>query len=41
LPNNKETKSADVLGNSSVKPGSDNLDIKKTPQDSVSADVHK
>ena len=41
LPNNTETNSADVLKDSSVKLGSDNLDIKKTPPDSVSADVHK
>ncbi len=41
LKNNTETKGADVLGDSSVKHGSDNLDIKKTPTDSVSADVHK
>jgi DNA-binding winged helix-turn-helix (wHTH) protein len=41
LKNNTETKSADVLGDSSVKLGSDNLDIKKTTTDSVSADVHK
>jgi DNA-binding winged helix-turn-helix (wHTH) protein len=41
LPNNMETKGADVLGDSTVKLGSDNLDIKKTPPDSASADVHK
>jgi hypothetical protein len=41
LSNNTETKGADVLGDSSVKHGSDNLDIKKTPSDSASADVHK
>ena len=41
LPNNTETKGADVLKDSSVKPGADNLNIKKTSPDSVSADVHK
>jgi DNA-binding winged helix-turn-helix (wHTH) protein len=39
--NNTETKGADVLGDSSVKYGSDNLDTKKITTDSVSADVHK
>lgn len=41
LKNNTETKGADVLGDSTVKLGSDNLDVKKAPPDSISADVHK
>ncbi|HVM89908.1 MAG TPA: winged helix-turn-helix domain-containing protein [Puia sp.] len=41
LPNNTKTKGADVLKDSSVKPGSDNVDIKKSPIDSVNADVRK
>jgi len=41
LKNNTKTKGADVLGDSSVKLGSDNLDIKKASSDSVSSDVYK